>query len=89
METIPWMAWADHGIQRSFDALQFLHIRDVGIIWKGMKATYPIMVPKEHVLATQLCRDRYSMFHGEIDQLPPYASKKAFEFTKQQHYSGT
>jgi hypothetical protein len=89
METLPWMAWPDSAIHRSFDALQFVHIRDVGIVWKGMKATYPILVSKEHFRATKLCRDRFIMFHGEVEQLPWDASSVAIEFTTQQQTSGT
>jgi ubiquitin carboxyl-terminal hydrolase 22/27/51 len=88
METLPWMAWPEHAIHRSFDALQFVHIPDVGIIWKGMKATYPILVAKDHVRATQLCRERYILFHGEVDQLPPHASRDAVELARQQQTTG-
>jgi ubiquitin carboxyl-terminal hydrolase 22/27/51 len=88
-ETLPWMAWPDHAIHRSFDALQFVHIPDVGIIWKGMKATYPILIAKDHFRATKLCRERFILFHGAVDQLPSHASPAAVEFTAQQQASGT
>jgi hypothetical protein len=89
-EALPWMAWNDYsGIHRSFDALQFVHLPDVGILWKGMKATYPIIAPKVHVNAARICRDRFMMFHGEVDQLPHNISTDAIEFTEQQYRSGT
>ena len=88
-ETLPWMAWNEYGgIHRSFDALQFVNIPDIGVVWKGMKATYPIIAVKEHILAARICHHRYMMFHGEVDQLPHSIRTPAVEFTKQQQTLG-
>lgn len=87
-EKFPWQAWKEHPVQRSFDALQFLHIRDLGIFWSGMQATYPIAVPREHSRAAQLCRERQIVFQGEIDELPLWASRRSIEFTARQHRAG-
>lgn len=76
-------------MQRSFDALQFVHIRDLGIFWRGMQATYPVLVPLEHIRAARLCRERQVVFQGEIDELPLLASRQAIEVTVRQHLAGT
>ena len=86
---MPWLAWKEHPVQRSFDALQFVHVRDLGIFWKGMQATYPALVPFEHVRAARLCRERQIVFQGEIDELPLLASRQAIELTVRQHLAGT
>ena len=88
-EVLPWMAWHEYGgIHRSFDALQFVNIPDVGITWKGMSATYPIIAAKEHILAARICHYRYMMFCGEVEHLPLSVRRSALEFTKQQQMLG-
>ena len=88
-EILPWMAWNEYGgIHRSFDALQFVNITDIGVIWKGMKATYPIIAEKEHILAARICHNRYMMFHGEVEHLPRSISCSAVDFAKQQKMLG-
>lgn len=75
-------------MQRSFDALQFFLVRDQGVFWKGMKATYPILVPPEHIQAVRECRQRQIMFRGELDELPALSGRQAIAFTERQSRTG-
>jgi ubiquitin carboxyl-terminal hydrolase 22/27/51 len=65
-EKLPFMAWKEHPVQRSFDPLQFMRISqpDQGIVWKGMVATYPVIVPPKHLQAARRCRYRQILFDG-------------------------
>jgi hypothetical protein len=81
MENLPWLAWKEHAVQRSFDALQFFRVQDQGVFWRGMKATYPLLVPAEHIRAAQLCRERQIVFQGQLDELPLLASRQSIDFT--------
>jgi ubiquitin C-terminal hydrolase len=65
-ENLPFMAWKEHPVQRSFDPLQFMRVSppDQGIIWKGMVATYPVIVPPRHLQAARRCRYRQILFDG-------------------------
>lgn len=67
-DKLPWMAWKDHTVQRSFDAFQFLRSQDHGIVWRGLVATYPPLVPKEHVQATSLSMKRHALFDGLVQE---------------------
>lgn len=80
VENLPSQAWKNHPVQRSFDALRFVHIQDEGVMWKGMVATYPPLVPPEHVLAARLCRRRQILFEGQVAELPLTASPNAKYF---------
>jgi len=68
-QQLPWQAWKEHAVQRSFDALQFFRVQDQGVFWRGMVATYPPLVPKEHVLAARACLLRQQIIRGELDGL--------------------
>ena len=87
-EKLPWQAWKEHPVQRSFDALQFSHMQDQGIFWRGVHATYPVLVPREHIHAARLCRERQIVFQGEVNGLPRLAGRQAIEFTARQHLAG-
>jgi len=62
----PFMAWKDSGALRSFDPFQFVKTQDSGILWRGLVATYPPMVPKEHFCAVELTLRRRALFEGQI-----------------------
>jgi len=88
-ERLPWLAWKEHTVKRSFNALQFFRVQDQGIFWRGMQATYPPLVPLHHVLAARSCRLRQIIFQGEMDELPlALASPEAVRFTARQHAIG-
>lgn len=62
-----------------------------GIFWKGMKATYPPIVPMEHVHIARLCLQRQLMFHGKIDELHSLSRSNDYrmiEFTAMQNQKG-
>jgi hypothetical protein len=63
-ETFPWMGWKDYPVQRSFDALRFMRIPDQGIVWSGMYATYPPLIPNEHLMASRLSMRRQRFMQG-------------------------
>jgi hypothetical protein len=88
-EMLPWMAWKEHPVQRSFEALQFLHIKDLGIFWTGMQARYPVLVPEHHMAASTLSVERQVVLRGEIDSLPHQASLPAIQVAARQHLAGT
>jgi hypothetical protein len=89
VETLPWMAWKEHPVQRSFEALQFLQVRDLGIFWRGMLATYPGFATSDHIKASRLSRERQIVCRGEVDQLPKHASQMAIEATVRQQLTRT
>jgi hypothetical protein len=68
-QQFPWMAWKEHALQRSFDALQFQQV-DQGIYWKGMVATYPPLIPLDHVNACKANQYRYQLFHSPDNNSP-------------------
>jgi hypothetical protein len=88
MEHLPWMAWKDHPLQRSFDALRFMRILDHGIVWRNMAATYPQLVTEEHLKAARLCRWRQALFHGQAMDLPEGIDQQVQEFVRGQHQKG-
>ena len=63
---IPWLAWNDHALQRSFDPFNFVHVEDYGIVWRGLVATYPPLLPQEHVDAARYCLQRQALFEGHL-----------------------
>jgi hypothetical protein len=85
---LPAQAWKKHAIQRSFDALRFVHIQDEGVMWKGMFATYPPLVPQEHITAARLCRQRQILFEGEVSELPLTALPSAKHFAALSNQNG-
>ena len=58
-KTLPSWSWPEQPIQRSFDAFQFVLSRDHGIVWRGMVATYPTVVPSHHIQAAKMVLQRY------------------------------
>ena len=81
----PYMAWKDHHVLRSFDAFQFLKTEDHGIVWRGLVATYPPIVPKEHFYATQLTIRRRDLFGGCADERWLLNKPNALNFAASQH----
>jgi uncharacterized UBP type Zn finger protein len=79
------MGWKDHHVLRSFDAFQFLKTEDYGIIWRGLIATYPPIVPKEHFYATQLTLRRRDLFGGCADERWLLNKPNALNFAATQH----
>jgi ubiquitin carboxyl-terminal hydrolase 22/27/51 len=67
-QQLPFMAWKEHPVQRSFDPFQYIKTQDHGIVWRGLVATYPALVPKEHFRATQLTSRRQALFEGRVHQ---------------------
>jgi ubiquitin C-terminal hydrolase len=63
---LPWMGWHDGPVQRSFDAMQFLNTTENGVIWRGMIASYPQLVPQELVRASRLSMQRLLVNRGEL-----------------------
>ena len=82
---VPHMAWKDHAVLRSFDPFQFLKTQDSGIIWRGLVATYPPMVPKEHFCAVQLAMRRHALFEGNVDEKWILPKSNALYFAASQH----
>lgn len=87
-EMFPWMGWKDHPVQRSFDALRFMRLPDQGVVWSGMFATYPPLVPPAHVRAARLCMRRQLLFQGSVAELPDDATPGARDFTAHQSQQG-
>jgi hypothetical protein len=57
-------------------------------MWRGMYATYPPLVPPEHVLAARLCRQRQMLFEGEVSELPLTALPNAKHFAALSNQNG-
>lgn len=85
---LPWMCWKDHPLQRSFNAFRFMRIPDQGIVWRGMAATYPQLVPSEHLESAHLCRWRHSLFHGRTHGIHEDAHQHVKDFIRQQDEKG-
>jgi len=82
---IPHMAWNGHAVLRSFDPFQFLKTADSGILWKGLVATYPPLVPKEHFCAAQLTLRRQALFEGNSREKWILPKSNALYFAASQH----
>ena len=82
---MPHMAWKEHAILRSFDPFQFLKTPDSGIIWRGLVATYPPMVPKEHFCAAELTLRRHALFEGKSHEKWILPKSNALYFAASQH----
>jgi ubiquitin carboxyl-terminal hydrolase 22/27/51 len=67
-QQLPYTAWKKHKVQRSFDPFQYIRTQDHGVVWRGLVATYPALVPKEHLRATQLTSRRQALFEGRVHQ---------------------
>ena len=81
----PFMSWKDSTVLRSFDPFQFIKTQDNGIIWRGLVATYPPMVPKEHFCAVELTLRRQALFEGKIDEKWILPKSNALYFAASQH----
>lgn len=72
--TVPHWSWPEHSLVRSFDPFQFMispsHASSEKnvIIWRGLIATYPSMVPQQHLVAARMMRQR--------QQIIPVSDKK-------------
>jgi Ubiquitin carboxyl-terminal hydrolase/Zn-finger in ubiquitin-hydrolases and other protein len=82
--TLPSMAWKPHQLYRSFDPFHFMKTHDHGIVWRGLVATYPQLVPPEHVRATEATRRRQALFNGEIHEKWLIPSPAALTFAAMQ-----
>jgi len=89
IEKFPWMGWKEHSVIRSFDALRFMRVLDQGIVWRGMAATYPPLVPAFHVAATRKCMLRHALFLGNISQLVEPESSEVRDFADSQRKKGS
>ena len=90
-ECLPWQAWKEHAVQRSFDAIQFFRLQDQGLYWRGVNATYPPLVPLEHVQAARACLNRQRLFNGQVVDLPFLMAEQRPEvirFATRQHGIG-
>ena len=85
MKQLPNLAWKEHKIQRSFDPFQFLSTKEHGIVWRGPVATYPPLVPREHLRATELIRRRKSLFEGQIREKWLLTKPNAMAFAASQN----
>jgi ubiquitin C-terminal hydrolase len=65
---LPWMSWKDHPVLRSFDPFQFIKTQDHGIVWRGLVATYPPLVSRDHLKAAQLSLRRQQLFAGVLHE---------------------
>lgn len=66
------MGWKEHAVQRSFDALRFVHVEEQGILWRGIAATYPPLIPDHHLQASRANRWRHLLFSGSADDSDDY-----------------
>jgi len=62
--------WAEHSILRSFDPFQFVstHNDDVGLVWRGLVATYPSTVPRQHLAAARMVRQRQQLIKAPLSK---------------------
>ena len=51
---------------RGFSPLEFAYVEEYGIVWRGVKATYPALVPEEHTEAAKLCLQRQAVLAGQV-----------------------
>ena len=63
---LPNMVWPAHPIQRSMDAFQFLTLPEHGVVWKGIMAAYPSVVPDQHLHMVRLMKRRHDILAGKI-----------------------
>lgn len=87
-QKLPWMGWHDHSVQRSFDSMQFVNTTEHGVVWRGLIASYPSLVPKEHLRAARLSMRRLSVFRGELGISSLSWGSKALEFAVYQNQKG-
>jgi hypothetical protein len=81
---IPWMAWNPNPIVRSVDAFQFLKTQEHGIVWRGLVASYPPLVPKEHLLAAEMMVRRLSILKGKVNEKWLLTSPKSMKLAASQ-----
>jgi hypothetical protein len=83
------MGWHDGPVQRSFDAMQFLNTTENGVIWRGMIASYPQLVPQELVRASRLSMQRLLVNRGELSSPSSLAwGSQALGFAVYQNENG-
>jgi len=76
-------------LTRSFDPLQFAQVEEYGIVWRGLKATYPPLVPQEHIDAARFCTQRQSVFEGHVlGNQWPLIGRQALDFAIHQNKTG-
>jgi Ubiquitin carboxyl-terminal hydrolase/Zn-finger in ubiquitin-hydrolases and other protein len=69
-QSLPHWAWPEDTIQQSFEAFQFVSSQDHGIIWRGMVATYPTMVPRHHLIAAKIVLQRRHFHKNPVISAP-------------------
>ena len=85
---LKFMSWKEHVVQRSFDAFSFIRTQDHGIVWRGLVATYPPLVPKEHCIAAQLSSRRQALFEGNVFETWLSRRRNALAFAAWQNSQG-
>lgn len=85
---LKFMSWKHHVVQRSFDAFSFIRTQDHGIVWRGLVATYPPLVPKEHCRAAELSSRRQALFEGRVSESWLSKRPKALAFAAWQSQQG-
>ena len=84
----PWMSWKLNPVQRSFDPLQFLTTPEHGVVWRGLVATYPNLLPDEYLAAVNRSMDRLLMFKGELESKKMIWGQEALRFATHQNLLG-
>jgi len=64
--TLPHIAWPPHPVQRSMDAFQFVTLPEHGVVWNGIVASYPSVVPNHHRHMGKLMIKRHTLMRGAI-----------------------
>lgn len=64
---LPWMAWKAHPVQRSLDALRSFSYEMGLLVWRGVQPTYPVLVPRRHLVASKASRLRQALLFGDDD----------------------
>ena len=69
-QLLPHWAWPEDIIQQSFNTFQFVSSQDHGIVWRGMVATYPTMVPRHHLIAAKMVLQRRRFHRNPVISAP-------------------
>lgn len=86
---LAWMGWHDGPVQRSFDAMQFLNTTEHGVVWRGMIASYPPLVPQELVRAGRLSLQRLLVNCGDLSSPSSLSwGSRALEYAIYQNKTG-
>ncbi|KAL7547769.1 hypothetical protein ACHAWF_011051 [Thalassiosira exigua] len=61
---VPSLSWRESRIIRGVDPSSFMITPENGVVWSGLKATYPTPVPAQLVHAARFAAKRIAMFRG-------------------------